>query len=79
MSETEPLTMKELEMMVDTFYENARELQQLLAAEKHKNKELNIENSDWLKIYRRLQSENAALKAEISRLQSLAQEPPHGA
>ena len=79
MKESKTPTMDELEGMVSTYAQHANDLLRLLGAERARNKELNIENSGWLDVYRRLQSENAVLKAEISRLQSLVREPPHDA
>jgi hypothetical protein len=68
--ETKQLTFEELLEMVQTFGQHAGDLKELLRAEQAKNKELNTENAGWLTVYQRLQSENAALRAELSRHQS---------
>jgi hypothetical protein len=60
----------ELWEMVQSFSQHADRLKNLLESERAKNQELDIENSGWLAVYQRLQSENVALKAEISRLES---------
>ena len=61
---------EELLEMVETLTQHADSLIKLLEVERQKNAELNTENAGWLKIFQRLQSEIAGLKAEISRLES---------
>lgn len=65
-----PLSIEELWSMVETFSKHADILLKHLESERQRNAELDIENAGWLDVYRRLQSENAALKVEKSRLES---------
>ena len=65
---------EELWEMVQTFSQHAARLKGLLEAEREKNTALNSENSGWLAVYQRLQSEIAGLKAELSRLESRIRE-----
>lgn len=69
-SETKLPPAEELWEMVKTFSQHADNLIRLLEAERQKSEELDTENAGSLKIYRSLQSEIVALKAEKSRLES---------
>jgi hypothetical protein len=78
MDEIKPPTIEELEEQIELYEQYANKLKELLAIEQVKSRELDTENSGWLAVYRRIQSENAGLKAEISRLESRLQDGRSG-
>jgi hypothetical protein len=70
MAEDKDAQIKELSGMVQVFGRHIDTLKDLLAAERERNKALDVENSGWLAVYQRLLSQIGALEAELSRLRS---------
>ncbi len=60
--------------MVKTLSQHVEDLKELLVTERARNESLDAENSGWLVVYQKLESQTVGLKAEISRLESWIQD-----
>ncbi len=70
MTDNKDEQIKQLWEIIETLSQQIDGLKGLIETLRGEKKDLDNENAGWLKIYQRLQSENAVLKAGISQLRS---------
>ena len=74
MADDKDQRIEELSKMVEIFSRHVDYLKELLAAERERNKALDVENSGWLVVYRTLLSQIGVLEAELLRFRSVTED-----